>query len=145
MEFSRVLFRSHDTKTDTSMQTTIGWSDDGHSWTEPRPTPLWGFLTLPLVLSDGRLLAVYNHRRDPQGIRCALSEDGGLTWNLDSEYVLWDQRARRVVGEKASESQYRQWEGNVLTEMFPSFQFGVPHPIQLDDGSVFISFYATLE
>lgn len=139
------FYWSQDTKTDQSLQTTIGWSDDGHSWTKPRPVPLWGFLTLPLVLADGRLLAVYNHRRDPQGIRCAVSKDNGVTWDMESEHVLWDQRVRRIVGERASESIQRKWEGNVLAEMFTSFQFGVPHPIQLDDGSVIVSFYATLE
>jgi len=139
------FYWSHDTKSDTSLQTTIGWSEDGHVWSNPRTLPFWGFLTLPLVLNDGRLLAVYNHRREPQGVRCAISGDGGQTWDMESEYVLWDQRVRRIVGERASESIARKWEGNVLAEMFTSFQFGVPHPIQLDDGSVFVSFYATLE
>lgn len=139
------LYWTHDTKTDTSLQTTIGWSDDGRVWTRPQTIPLWGFLTLPLVLTDGRLLAVYNHRREPQSVRCAISEDDGRTWDLDSECVLWDQRVRCVTGERASESVQRQWEGSVLAEMFTSFQFGVPHPIQLDDASVFVSFYATLE
>jgi hypothetical protein len=136
------LFWTHDKTTDESLQTTIAWSEDGRRWTAPETTPLWGFLALPVVLADGRLLAVYNHRRTPQGIRCAVSEDGGKTWDMNHEYVLWDQRLRRVTGERTSESIQRAWEGGAMTEMF-SFDFGVPHPALLDDGSVFVTFYAT--
>ena len=138
------FYWTHDIATDTSLQTTIGWSDDGHTWTKPMTTPLWGFLTLPLALADGRLLAVYNHRRDPQGNRCVISEDEGRTWRMETEHVLWDQRARRIVGEPAAASVQRKWEGSALEEMFTGFQYGIPHPIQLDDGSIFVSFYATL-
>lgn len=136
------MFWTHDKKRDESLNTTLSYSDDGHSWTEPQPTPLWGFLTLPLTLADGRLLAVYNHRRIPQGIRCAVSEDGGQSWDMESEYVLWDQQARRVTGEPASESRKRDWEGSSMAEMF-TWDFGIPHPVLLDDGSVLVTFYAT--
>lgn len=136
------MFWTHEKKTDESLHTSVSYSEDGHVWTEPSFTPLWGFLTLPLQLADGRLLAVYNHRRTPQGIRCAVSEDAGRTWDMDSEYVLWDQRARRVTCEPARESVNRRYEGSAMLEMW-TFDFGVPNPVQFDDGSVLVTFYAT--
>ncbi len=136
------MFWTHDKQADESLNTTVAYSEDGHVWTDPQPTPLWGFLTLPVVLADGRLLVVYNHRRAPQGIRCAVSEDAGRTWDMDHEYVLWDARARKITGELVSESIHRNWDGTSMEEMW-TWDFGVPNPVLLDDGSVLVSFYAT--
>jgi hypothetical protein len=136
------LFWTHEKQTDKTLNTTVAWSEDGRRWSEPVPTALWGFPTLPLTLPDGRLFAVYNYRREPQGVRAALSEDGGRTWDMAGERVLWDQAARRVTGELASAGQERRWEGSCMAEMF-SWDFGVPDPTLLDDGSVLVTFYAT--
>jgi hypothetical protein len=136
------LFWTHDKQTDQALNTTAAWSEDGHTWTRPQPTALWGFPTLPLTLLDGRRFAVYNYRRIPQGIRCAVSADGGKTWDMDGEYVLWDQQARRVTGALASAGREREWEGSCMAEML-NWDFGVPDPTLLDDGSVLVTFYAT--
>jgi len=136
------LFWTHEKRTDKTLNTTVAWSEDGRRWSEPAFTVLWGFPTLPLALPDGRLFAVYNYRRNPQGVRCALSEDGGRTWNMEREHVLWDQYARRVTGELARAGQERDWEGSCMAEMF-TWDFGVPDPTLLDDGSVLVTFYAT--
>jgi len=137
------LLWTHDTDTDTSLQTSLSRSEDGHVWSPVEQTPLWGFLTVPTGLADGRLLAVYNHRRNPQGIRCCLSEDSGRTWNMHEETVLWDRTARRVTCELVHGSESRNWQGSLLDEMFADFDFGVPHAIELEDGTVWITFYAT--
>ena len=135
---------THDTTTDQSCQTTLTRSDgDGRRWSPPQECPFSGFLTVPLVLPDGRLLAVFNHRRRPQGVRCIVSDDEGQTWDTASETTLWDQAARRVTGEPATQSERREWEGNVLAEMFTSFDFGIPSAVVLPDGTVFVTFYAT--
>ena len=136
------VFWTHEKQTDKTLNTTVAWSEDGHRWSKPAPTALWGFPTLPLTLSDGRLFAVYNYRRNPQGVRCTVSEDGGRTWRMDREHFLWDQQLRRVTGELASAGQERKWEVSCLTEM-STWDFGVPDPTLLDDGSVLITFYAT--
>jgi hypothetical protein len=121
------------------------WSDDraARRWSQPRELPFWGFLSVPLALSDGRLVAVYNHRRNPQQIRCVISVDDGETWKTDEEIVLWDQAARRATGERPSASSQREWEGSALAEMFKIFDFGIPHVIELEDKTIFVSFYAT--
>ncbi len=134
---------THDTRSDQSSQATLSTSADGLAWSAVQSTPLWGFLTVPVGLPDGRVLAIYNHRRAPQGIRCCISEDEGHSWNLEHETVLWDQAARRVTGELAAVSQPRRWEGSALEEMFATFDFGVPHAMVLDDGAVLVTYYAT--
>ena len=136
------VYWTHDKIKDESLQTTIAWSPDGYQWSVPQSTPLWGFLTVPIPLSDGRLLAVYNHRREPQGIRLAVSDDAGRSWNMSDEHVLWDQRARAVTGERVSDSIGRLWAGSSMTEMF-TWTFGVPHGVELGDSTVLITFYAT--
>jgi hypothetical protein len=73
-----------------------------------------------------------------------ISVDDVQSWDMRGEHVLWDQRVLRITGERATESIARKWQGNVLAEMGTAFTFGIPFPIQLDDGSVFVSFYATL-
>ena len=136
------FFWTHDKQTDEALNTTVAYSEDGHNWTSPRSTQLWGFPTLPLTLPDGRLFAVYNYRRMPQGVRCAVSEDQGKNWDMRQEYVLWDQMERRATGETASSGQARDWEGSCLAEMF-TWDFGVPEPTLMDDGTVLVTFYAT--
>lgn len=136
------MFWTHDKKSDESLNTSISYSNDGHQWSTPARTALWGFLTLPLLLNDGRLLAVYNHRRQPQGIHCAVSEDAGQSWDLENEYVLWDARARKITGELAAESRKQSWNKSAMEDMW-GWDFGVPSPILLDDGTILVTFYAT--
>ena len=121
------LFWTHDSKTDETLNTTRAYSYDGHCWTSPEPTALWGFPTLPLTLPDGRLFAVYNYRRFPQGVRCALSSDGGRSWDMKQEYVLWDQESRQITGQLATAGRPREWEGSSMAEVF-TWDFGVPDP-----------------
>lgn len=140
------LLWTHEMATDQSLQARITYSRDEEptDWSEPRELPFWGFLSVPLVLRDGRLLAIYNHRRTPQQIRCIISEDGGATWRQDQEIVIWDQLARKSTGEHPAQSQSRDWQGgSALAEMFAIFDFGIPHAIELPDGTAFVSFYAT--
>ena len=63
-------------------------TDGGRTFTMPRKTPMWGCPPFVLRLQDGRLLAVYGHRRPPWGIRACVSADDGETWDIDNEIVL---------------------------------------------------------
>ena len=56
--------------------------------------------------------------------------------------MLWDQEGRRISGALARSGQPRAWEGICLAEMF-TWDFGVPDPVLLDDGSILVTFYAT--
>jgi len=89
--------------------------DDGHTWTRPRQTPIWGYPAHILTLRDGRVLCTYGYRRNPFGIRACLSADGGLTWDIEHELVI---RAD-----------------------FPDGDLGYPTAVQLEDGTVFVVYY----
>jgi photosystem II stability/assembly factor-like uncharacterized protein len=54
--------------------------DEGRTWSRVRRLPLWGYPTHAIRLADGRILAIYGRRREPFGIRAALSEDNGRSW-----------------------------------------------------------------
>lgn len=61
--------------------------DDGETWVDPYPTPLWGLPPHVTQLSDGRVLATYGHRRPPYGERACLSEDG-VHWHKEDEVII---------------------------------------------------------
>ena len=89
--------------------------DSGRSWGPLRRTPIWGHPAALLVLSDGRLLCTYGHRRKPFGIRACLSRDGGSTWDYDRELVIRDD--------------------------FPNGNLGYPVTIEYEPGRLFTIYY----
>lgn len=62
--------------------------DGGHTWSEPRPTPINGYPPHLLRVSDGRLLTSCSTRHEPQGNRFCFSEDEGKTWNIDDHLFV---------------------------------------------------------
>ncbi len=73
-------------------------ADGGRTWAPVRQTPIWGYPADLLLLSDGRLLCTYGHRREPYGIRACLSEDGGRSWEYDQELIIRDDLPNRNLG-----------------------------------------------
>ena len=65
-------------------------TDWGRTWTEARPTGLWGHPAHLLRLDEDRVLAVYGYRRQPIGIRGCISPDRGATWPRADQTVLRD-------------------------------------------------------
>ncbi|MFN7921164.1 MAG: sialidase family protein [Bryobacteraceae bacterium] len=55
-------------------------TDGGRSWTQPKPTGIWGLPSHLLRLKDGRLVMSYGYRRSPYGVQVSLSSDHGRTW-----------------------------------------------------------------
>ena len=49
--------------------------DEGQTWSLPVKTNLKGQVCCSIALADDRVAAICNYRREPQGIRVALSED----------------------------------------------------------------------
>ena len=72
--------------------------DGGHTWTPPSETPLWGYPAHIIQLSDGRVLSVYGHRREPFGIRACLSYDGGDSWDVEHELIIRADLPNRNLG-----------------------------------------------
>ena len=60
------------------------WSaDDGRSWSELEPTPLPGQSPALLALESGAVLCAYRERTEQaHGLGCAVSRDGGATWQV---------------------------------------------------------------
>ena len=93
------------------------WSaDGGRNWEAPERLPIWGHPPYLLRLRSGSLLLVYGHRREPYGIRAALSRDEGQTW---------DPAGIRTV--------HRFDPG--------SYDLGYPVATQLADGSIVCAYY----
>ena len=62
--------------------------DGGATWSPPKQLPFWGYPTHCIRLMDGRILITYGRRKQPYGIRAALSEDEGQTWG--EEIIIRD-------------------------------------------------------
>lgn len=77
-------------------------TDDGKTWTKPRKTPMWGWVSHLLELRDGRILCTYGYRRAPFGVRGCLSNDGGKTWDIANEIVLRDDGGTSDLGYPSS-------------------------------------------
>lgn len=88
-------------------------SDGGRTWSRPEPLPFWGYPTHSTCLADGRIVIVYGRRKEPFGIRAAVSEDGGRSWG--SEFVIRDD--------------------------LPSPNLGYPSVIEYAPGKLFTAYY----
>jgi len=95
--------------------------DDGASWAPPKRTALWGFPPDLIQLHDGRVLAVYGYRKEPDGVRGCVSEDG-LTWDLENEFVIRS-------GGFADPSVAMYWHT------------GYPSVVQLEDGTIVCGYH----
>lgn len=132
----------HDVVADRTLTARAGWSDDdGRTWSPPHDTGMLGGPLNPLRLDDGRILAVYNRRSPPTGVRCCLSDDEGRTWQTANEFVIWDEARRAVTGERATEPEGRDRDGPLWGEMW-GWTFGTPVAVQAPDGTVIVTFYA---
>jgi hypothetical protein len=71
------------------MWSELYYSDDGgRTWGFRSRINDFGAPTSLVYMKDGRLVAVYGYRLPPYGVRAAVSEDEGLTWN--PEVILRD-------------------------------------------------------
>jgi hypothetical protein len=110
-------------------------ADQGRTWSAPAPTNLRGQVCTPIPLPDGRVAAIYNFRRPPQGIRVALTEDL-RTYDVDREVVVFDAGAEATLGRPTS--------ANFLAEHL-LIAFGKPGGIWLEDGDLLTFFWCTAQ
>ena len=106
--------------------------DEGRTWSLPVATNLKGQVCCPIALADGRVAAIYNHRREPQGIRVALSED--LKRFVDV-LTVFDAGSEATLGQSQSD--------NFLAEHL-LIAFGKPGGIQLPDGDILVWYWCTV-
>ncbi|MFN2485983.1 MAG: sialidase family protein [Acidimicrobiia bacterium] len=91
--------------------------DGGLTWAQPRRLDLWGYPTQGIELADGRILIVYGHRRQPFGIKAAMSKDGGKTW-VEEIQVRAD-----------------------LADTYTGHNLGYPSVIECEPGRLFVVYY----
>jgi hypothetical protein len=109
-------------------------SDEGRTWSDPKPTNLRGQVCCPIALPDGRVAAIYNHRHEPQGVRIAVTEDLSA-FDLENEVVVFDAGAEATLGQTNHE--------NFLAEHM-LIAFGKPVGSLLSDGDLLVSFWCTV-
>jgi len=118
-------------------------SDKGRTWTKPKSIGFVGQITAPLSLPGGQLIAASNYRHPPDGIRLWVSLDQGEHWNLDEPIQMWDLAAGRMVGKVIDPGQTLTGKDGIW-DTLPSFTFGTPDLLALPDGSLLLTYYATL-
>ncbi len=117
-----VGMRVHEMEPDLTVYTSFS-DDGGRTWSVARPTGFDGAPPHLMVHSSGALLLTYARRRvGSRGERCAVSYDGGETYEAD--YII-DPDAERV-----------SCGGGDL---------GYPASVELDDGSILTVYYQVVE
>jgi hypothetical protein len=119
-------------------------TDNGVTWPQPEPTAIEGQVTVPLALSTGTVIAAANYRNVPEGIYLWTSTDSGRTWGTIPPIRLWDERSRQIAAVQ------EPWQRTVAVARegvwaeLEAFTFGTPDLALLQDGSVLLTYYATL-
>jgi hypothetical protein len=130
------MFWTHDVGAARDIDVHVAWgTPDGRTWTVPTGTGLPGQHCQPIALGGDRLLAIYSHRSDPPGIRAALSQDFGRTWDRATELVVWASDAGAEPGAAGPRAQDEYWND------MGAWQFGHPRGALLSSGEVLVTFY----
>lgn len=129
-----MMFWTHqyDTHTDILNHWAVS-SDEGRTWSKPRPTNLPGQVCSPIALADGRVAAIYNHRIEPQGIRVAISEDLEH-FDRANEVVVFDAGAEALLGVPESDAFFAHHQ---------KIGFGKPAGHFAADGTIVTYFWCT--
>lgn len=72
--------------------------DGGLCWTKQQDTGIFGQPGAVMKLSNGNLLATYGYRKSPFGIRCCISKNRGLSWDIENEIVIREDAPTWDVG-----------------------------------------------
>jgi hypothetical protein len=130
------MFWTHEPASGRDVDVHIAWgSPDGRTWTDPVGTGLPGQHCQPISIGGDRVVAVYSHRQDPPGIRAALSDDFGRTWDRATEVVVWASDAGDEPGSGKARAQEEFWND------MGAWQFGHPRGAVLPSGEVLVVFY----
>jgi len=109
--------------------------ETGTKWSLPQPTGIMGQTSWLADLGDDILVATYTRREGMQpGIMVVLSEDGGKTWNLDNQVMVWDAVGQEFLG-VAHKPTYPASHDNIA--------FGKPNTARLPNGEIISSWWCT--
>ena len=118
-------------------------SDNGRTWSTPIGTGIQGQLASPLALPSGIVIAASNYRQPPEGIRLWLSKDSASTWECDSPVQMWDASKSCTLGETIS-NEVTESHNKDVWDALAKFTFGTPDLVDLGDGSILLTYYATI-
>jgi hypothetical protein len=131
------MFWTFDRDANADLPIHIAWgSADGRRWTLPGATTLDGQHCQPVAIGGDRLVALYTHRRNPPGIRAALSHDFGRTWDPKDEVEVYGSGAGDEPSATGAASELEYWNA------MGAWQFGHPRGALVPNGEVFVVFYA---
>ena len=119
-------------------------SDQGRTWTTPEPVGMLGQIVVPLALPSGDVIAASTYRQPPEGIRLWLSRDGGVSWDAANSLQMWDPERSCMVGEPGAQSLTKN-ESSDIWQALAGFTYGTPDLVALGDGSVLLTYYATID
>ena len=134
-----VMYWVKDTLEEKDVTIHATWSqDEGQRWVTPYDTGIIGQMGCTIDVGRGHVMAIYN-RRDEQkpGIWAAISQDGGRTWPHTGHTLLWDARARDILGSADEDNRSRSIYDEGL------FAFGKPDAVGLADGMFLAGFWCT--
>jgi hypothetical protein len=107
----------------------------GREWSRPQPTGIHAQTSWVADLGNHRLAAVYTVREGMQpGIRVALSDDGGRSWDLEQAVLVWDAVGQEFLG-VAQKPQYPSSHDNIA--------FGKPNLARLPGGDLVAAWWCT--
>lgn len=131
----------HDVIADVTLTARAGWSDDGgRTWSAPLDTPVLGGPLAPVHVGGDRVVAAYPHRAAPEGVRLVASPDGGRTWDMASDFVVWDESSRFFAGRPAAAPIPADPPAPLWDTMW-GWSFGLPTLAVLREGSLGLAFY----
>lgn len=123
--------------------------DNGLTWSAVENIGCVGQITAPLALPDASInsnivIAVSNYRHSPMGSLLWISEDGGENWAVESPILLWDAEQRIMTGKPVTIQPPGTTDEQVWDEL-QRFSFGTPDLVLLDNRTVLLTYYATLD
>jgi Neuraminidase (sialidase) len=109
-------------------------TDNGRTWSEMWDTGIPGQPAPPISLPDGRIGMVYVDRTSNPKIKMRLSEDGGRTWQQNTELTIYDfQTENQTWNKRTMQDAWSEME---------KFSVGLPTTALLDDGSILVVYYS---
>ena len=110
------------------------YASDGENFDGPYPLPFKGQSTALTPLPDGRVMIVYNQRKEsPVGVWLAVARPDESGLNLIDNIPIWQADTGTRGGTGAD---FGDWT---------NFSFGEPHVIRMKDGSYLLVFWCAIE
>jgi len=102
--------------------------DSGKTFSSPKSTGILAQTLNPITMSDGRIFSVYR-RMDKPGLWASISRIEDEQWINEEELWLWGNDPHLVSSDEN------------MVKNFEVLKFGFPSLVQLNDGTVFITFW----